>query len=75
MHHAANPEFSLRGDEEQFIARRARPFHVLAAQKAALIIENRLAGVNLFATAFTCDHRIDEPFEFIAPPRMDPEPS
>jgi len=47
---------------------------VLPSEQAALIVKDRLAGVNLFATAFSFDHRIDEAFEFLALPAIDAKP-
>jgi hypothetical protein len=39
-----------------------------------LVTEDRLAGVNLLATALSFDHRIDEAFELLALPRIDTKP-
>jgi len=47
---------------------------VLAPEKAALVIEDRLARVNFFAATFSFDHRIDEPFEFFPPAAIDTKP-
>jgi hypothetical protein len=47
---------------------------VLAPEKTALIIEDRFAGVNLFAAAFSFDHRIDKAFKFFTRPAINAEP-
>ena len=43
---------------------------MLAAEKTALVIEDRFAGVNLFAAAFSFDHRIDKAFKFFTRPAI-----
>jgi hypothetical protein len=47
---------------------------VLAPEKTALAIESRFAGVNLFAAAFSFDHRIDKAFKFFTRPAINAEP-
>jgi len=47
---------------------------VLAPEETALVIEDRLAGVNLLPAAFLFDHRIDETFEFFTRPAIDAKP-
>jgi hypothetical protein len=47
---------------------------VLAAGKTALVIEDRFAGVNLFAAAFSFDHRVDKAFKFFTRPAINAEP-
>jgi len=47
---------------------------VLAPEETALIIKDRLAGVNLFSAAFSFDHRIDETLELFARPAIDAKP-
>jgi hypothetical protein len=39
-----------------------------------LVFEDGLAGVNLFSTAFSFDHRIDETLELFARPAIDAKP-
>jgi hypothetical protein len=66
VHHAANPKFSLRRNEEQLVACRAGPLDVLTPEQTALVVKDRLAGMNLLAATFSFNHRIDEPFELLA---------
>jgi len=47
---------------------------VLTPEETALVIKDRLAGMNLFPTAFSFDHRIDEGFEFFTRPTIDAKP-
>jgi len=47
---------------------------VLAPEETALVIEDRLARVNLFPAAFLFDHRIDETFKLFARPAIDAKP-
>jgi hypothetical protein len=47
---------------------------VLAPEKTALVIEDRFAGANLCAAAFSFDHRIDKAFKFFTPPAINAEP-
>jgi hypothetical protein len=44
---------------------------VLAPEETALIIKDRLAGVNLFAAAFSFDHRIYETLKLVARPAIE----
>ena len=39
-----------------------------------MVIEDRLAGVDLLAAAFPLDHRIDETLELFARPAIDTKP-
>jgi hypothetical protein len=44
------------------------------ARCAALLIEIRFAGVNLFAAPFSFDHRIDKALKFFTRPAINAEP-
>jgi hypothetical protein len=74
VHHAANPKFSLSGNEKQLVAGHTRPINVLAPEQTALVIKDRFACVNLLPAAFSFDHRINETFEFFARPAVDAKP-
>jgi hypothetical protein len=47
---------------------------VFTAEETALVVKDRLAGVNLFPAAFSFNHRIDEALEFFTPTTIDTKP-
>ncbi|PYJ00805.1 MAG: hypothetical protein DMF00_06790 [Verrucomicrobia bacterium] len=47
---------------------------MLAPEETPLVIEDRLARMNLLPTALSFNHRIDEAFEFFPPAPIDTKP-
>ena len=74
VHHRADPEFSLRGDEEEFVTSHAGPVVRLVPQQLQLIAQDRFVRVNFFAGTFPLDHRFDKRLELCNRAALDAKP-